>query len=99
MGMAKTSESETTAPVDYTVLARRYRSGTFDEVLLSLGRNAADLLVLTKQAPDALASLVAFADAFVRALNAASISFGSVRRNYGNRSPVRSVPSRRLLIN
>jgi NTP pyrophosphatase (non-canonical NTP hydrolase) len=53
-------------------------SGTFDEVLLSLGGNAADLLVLTKQVPDALARLTAFADAFLRALNAAGISFAEV---------------------
>ncbi len=53
-------------------------SGTFDEVLLSLGGNAANLLVLGKQAPDALARLTAFADAFLRALSAAGISFAEV---------------------
>jgi hypothetical protein len=31
-------------------------------------------------------------------LTAGNISFGSVRRNYGDRSPVRSLPSRRLLM-
>lgn len=53
-------------------------SGTFDDILLRLGGNAADLLILTRQVPDSLARLTAFADAFLRALDSADISFADV---------------------
>lgn len=53
-------------------------SGTFDEVLLRLGGAAADLLVLRQQLPDTLSRLTGFADAFLRALNGAGISFAVV---------------------
>ena len=52
--------------------------GTFDEILLALGHKTSDLLVLTKQAPDGMTRLTAFADAYLRALNAAGISFAEV---------------------
>lgn len=53
-------------------------TGTFDDVLLSLGGKAADLLAVTKDTPNATHSLIAFADAYLRALNAAGISFAEV---------------------
>lgn len=53
-------------------------SGTFDEMLLALGGKASELLVFTKEAPDSQARLTAFADAYLRALNCAGISFSEV---------------------
>ncbi|WP_035657240.1 hypothetical protein, partial [Bradyrhizobium sp. STM 3809] len=53
-------------------------SGTFDEVLINLGTHAASLLDLEMQAANSRTRLTAFADAFLRALNAAGISFAEV---------------------
>lgn len=59
-------------------LSSPQQSGAFDEILLNLGERTADLLVLKTQTPEALIRLTAFADAFLRALSAAGISFAEV---------------------
>jgi NTP pyrophosphatase (non-canonical NTP hydrolase) len=53
-------------------------SGVFDGVLLRLGSAVSDLLGLTGDATDAAPRMTAFADAYLRSLNAAGISFAEV---------------------
>lgn len=50
----------------------------FDEVLLRLGRAVSELLVLTGGSTDAVPRMTTFADAYLRSLNAAGISFTEV---------------------
>lgn len=58
-----------------------------DEVLLSLGRAASNLLSISKPDAEARGALIQFADAFLRALQASEISFAEVAQS--NLSKVR----------
>jgi len=52
-----------------------------DDTLLTLGRAAADMLSISTTQPDVEARLVAFADAYLHALQAAHLSFAEVVRS------------------
>jgi len=53
-------------------------AGVLDDVLLRLGGAAADLLTLSKDSPDVVRKMAAFADSFLRSLEAAEVSFAEV---------------------
>jgi NTP pyrophosphatase (non-canonical NTP hydrolase) len=52
--------------------------GFFDDVLLRLGAAAAQLLTVSRDASDGQARVVAFADAYLKSLRAAEVSFAEV---------------------
>jgi NTP pyrophosphatase (non-canonical NTP hydrolase) len=53
-------------------------SGTFDDVLLGLGAAAADLLTVSRHTTDFEPKMTAFADALLRSMKAAEMSFAEV---------------------